>query len=168
MRREYLSLSSRTFPISFLFLKMRQPWLLFRLFLSFKTKITILKTNKCEKTSIQYPALGFELITFWLRVFSLNHYTRAPISYFKQIFLICVKVWLEKRDKGEILLFFRRKKWRLVQNFILLRRRRRRRIKIELLFQFKFLIKRLLTLALFLFNEISTYISQKVEKGRSK
>ena len=131
------------------------------------------------KTSIQYLALGFELITFWLRVFSLNHYTRAPISYFKQIFLICVKVWLEKRDKGEILLFFRRKKWRLVQNFILLRRRRRhrrrhrrrRRIKIELLFQFKCLIKRLLTLALFRFNDrhqISTYISQKVEKGRSK
>ena len=43
---------------------MGQPWPLFRLFSAFQAKFTILTTNKCEKMSIQYPVLGFELTTF--------------------------------------------------------------------------------------------------------
>ena len=34
--------------------------LLFNLFSPFQTNITIFKTNKCEKMSIQYTVLGFE------------------------------------------------------------------------------------------------------------
>ena len=45
----------------------------FCLFLSFQTNITILKTNKCEKMSNQYPAPEFKLTTFRLRVSSLNN-----------------------------------------------------------------------------------------------
>ena len=37
---------------------------LFHLFWSFQTHITIIATNKCEKMSIQYTLLGFELTTF--------------------------------------------------------------------------------------------------------
>ena len=59
-------------PVIFL-KKMGQPRPLFRLFSPFQTNITTLTTNKCEKMSIQYPAPGFELTTFWLRVSSLNH-----------------------------------------------------------------------------------------------
>ena len=33
---------------------------------------------ECVKMSIQYPAPGFELTTFCVRVSSLNHLTRAP------------------------------------------------------------------------------------------
>ena len=46
---------------------------LFRLFSSFQTNITVLTTNKCEKISIQYTVLGFELTTFRKRVSFLNH-----------------------------------------------------------------------------------------------
>ena len=34
------------------------------LFLPFQTQITIFTANMCEKMSIQYTVLGFELITF--------------------------------------------------------------------------------------------------------
>ena len=57
---------------------MGHPRPLFNLFSSFQTHITILTTNKCEKVSIHYPAPGFELTTFQLQVFSLNHQTWAP------------------------------------------------------------------------------------------
>ena len=36
-------------------------------------------TTTNAKMSIQYTATGFELTTFWLRVSSLNHETRAHI-----------------------------------------------------------------------------------------
>ena len=42
-------------------------------------KQTILTTNKCEKVSIKYPAQGFELSTFWLRVSYLDQGSR-PLS----------------------------------------------------------------------------------------
>ena len=44
----------------------------FRLVLSSLTNITYLATNKCDKMSIQYTVLGFELITFGTRVSSHN------------------------------------------------------------------------------------------------
>ena len=61
--------------------KMGQPWPLFRVFSSFQTNITILKTYKCEKMSFQYPAPGFKLTTFWLRVSSLNQWPGLPPLY---------------------------------------------------------------------------------------
>ena len=40
------------------------------------------------KMSIQYLVPGFEITTFWLRVSSLNHQTRAPVhgsKYFPKL-----------------------------------------------------------------------------------
>ena len=56
---------------------MGHPRPLFRLFLSFQTNITILQQINVKNV---HPAQssGFEISTFWLRVSSLNHYTRAP------------------------------------------------------------------------------------------
>ena len=53
--------------------KMGQPRPLFHLFSSFHTFITIFTTNKCEKMSIQYTMLRFELTTFGTWVSSHNH-----------------------------------------------------------------------------------------------
>ena len=47
-----------------LFKKWANPGLFFYLFSSFQTHITIFTTNKCEKMSIHYTVLGFELTTF--------------------------------------------------------------------------------------------------------
>ena len=57
----------------FNFFKTGRPRPLLLLFSSFQTNITILTTNICEKISIQYMVLGFELTAFGTRVSSQNH-----------------------------------------------------------------------------------------------
>ena len=59
-------------PKSFFFKKMGQPRPLIVYFRSFQAKIITIFTT-CEKMSIQYTVLGFELTTFWTRVSSHNH-----------------------------------------------------------------------------------------------
>ena len=76
--------------------KMGQPWPLFLLFSSFQTNITILKTYKCEKMSFQYPAPGFKLTTFWLRVSSLNQWPGLPPLYL--IFSLVVEMNINFSD----------------------------------------------------------------------
>ena len=48
--------------------------------------------------SIQYPAPGFKLTTFWLWVSSLNHWTRAPAL----ILFLSVGRYLEKYKKLKV------------------------------------------------------------------
>ena len=52
-------------------------YFIFFLFFIFIQSITNLTTNICEKISIQYTVLGFELTTFRTRVSSHTHSTRA-------------------------------------------------------------------------------------------
>ena len=47
--------------------------LFFVYFCLFKQTLQILQQIWMWKMSIQYPALGFELTTFWLQVSSINH-----------------------------------------------------------------------------------------------
>ena len=60
--------------LQFFLKKIGQPRPLFYLFLSFQTHITILHQFKEKNVmTIQYTALGFELITFETWVSSHNH-----------------------------------------------------------------------------------------------
>ena len=67
-----------------------QKWptrLLFDLFLCFQTHITIFSTNKCEKMSIQFTVLGFELTTFGILVSSRpwNLVCRSLLTFFHHL-----------------------------------------------------------------------------------
>ena len=44
----------------------------------FKQTIQFLTKNQCEKMSYLYTLLGFKPMTFWTRVVTHNHSTRAP------------------------------------------------------------------------------------------
>ena len=76
------------------FKKWANPGLFSVYFWSFQTNIvTIFTTSKMWKMSIQYPVLGFELTTFWLRVSSLNHQTRLPPETEQCYFPFKVSEW---------------------------------------------------------------------------